>query len=257
MLRISNLTIMFGGLAALQGVSFSVGEKQIVGLIGPNGAGKSTLLNALCGIYAPTAGTISFGEHDLTRSSTHKLPSLGIARTFQNLELFPDATVRENILVGCDFRFKSSLLSDLVNGATARRTQHSANAEVDREISELGLLAVADEPVRNLPYGLQKRTELARALIAQPKLLLLDEPAAGANPTESQQLGMLIGQLREQRGMSVLLIEHDMPLVMNTCDHVIVLDHGTKIFEGDPSRVAKEPAVIEAYLGEEFAHAGR
>ncbi len=255
-LRLEKLSIMFGGLPALQDVSLTVDAGQIVGLIGPNGAGKSTLLNATCGIYKPTSGTASFGDRDLSRVAPHELPELGIARTFQNLELFGELTARENVQVGCDFRFKSSLLSDLFGVASKSPTTSDASRVVDEMLARFDLTDVASEPAATLSYGIQKRIEMARALVAQPKLILLDEPAAGANPTESKVLGEQIKRLREEMGISVLLIEHDMPLVMGVCDHVVVLDHGTKIFEGSPSEVAKAPAVVEAYLGEEPDNAG-
>ncbi|HEY5896710.1 MAG TPA: ABC transporter ATP-binding protein [Burkholderiales bacterium] len=248
LLQISELSISFAGLRALERVSFSVREGEILGLIGPNGAGKSTLLNCVSRVHAPTHGKVLYKGETLLDRPIHDLPSLGIRRTFQNLELFKDATVRENVLLGCAFRYRPALIADLLGLSKAKQAQ--ALERADKMLRVMDLAAHADTQVTALPYGVQKSVELARALASEPKLLLLDEPAAGMNPEESRRVGEKILGFKKL-GITVLLVEHDMRLVMSVCDRIVVLDHGEKIAQGDPGEVRANPAVIAAYLGEE------
>ena len=252
LLELSELSIAFAGLRALERVSFEVAEGEILGLIGPNGAGKSTLLNCVSRVHTPTAGAIRYLGMDLLRKPIHELAALGIRRTFQNLELFKDATVRENVVLGTALRYRASLAAELAG--LSRKAEAQAAARADKMLRVLELAGHADTPVTALPYGLQKSVELARALASEPKLLLLDEPAAGMNPQESRRVGSTILNLRKL-GITVLLIEHDMRLVMSVCDRIVVLDHGEKIAEGAPDAVRANRAVVAAYLGEDAAHA--
>jgi branched-chain amino acid transport system ATP-binding protein len=254
-LKIENLSMYFRGLKALNRVSFLLEKGLICGLIGPNGAGKTTLLNCLTRVYYPQAGRVFFNGHDVLARPIHRIAELGICRTFQNLELFKEATVHENLLIGCLFRFQSNLVADLFGFPATRRKFAKARKEVDSVIDQTGLNPYAHQKVSALPFGVQKTVELARALAGQPQLLLLDEPAAGMNPEESLQLAEMLRQLRGQQNITILLIEHDMRLIMNICDQIIVLDHGEKICEGPPSKVRTDPQVIKAYLGEEGSNA--
>jgi branched-chain amino acid transport system ATP-binding protein len=224
-------------------------------LIGPNGAGKSTLLNCISRLYRPDSGQIQFDGNDLTGRKMHEVAAMGVRRTFQNLELFRAASVRENVALGLVYRHRSSLLSEFLDLPKARAMRAAATEEANGVLASCGLGDVADAPVSDLPYGLQKSVELARALAGRPKLLLLDEPAAGMNPEESRRVAETVRRLRDRDGIAVLLVEHDMRVVMTVCDRLVVLDHGEKIAEGSPGDVRRTPAVIKAYLGDEPAHA--
>lgn len=255
LLEISKVSLSFSGLRALIDLSFDVAEGGIVGLIGPNGAGKSTLLNCISCLYRPENGQIRFDGRDLADCKSHQVAALGIRRTFQNLELFREASVRENVTLGLVYRYKLSLLGELFDLRSSRTMRRAAEDEANRILKSCGLSEVANISVSELPYGLQKSVELARALAGHPKLLLLDEPAAGMNPEESRHVAKTVRRLRDEDGITVLLIEHDMRVVMTVCDRVVVLDHGEKIGEGSPAEVRRAPAVIKAYLGDGGAHA--
>ncbi|PWB58998.1 MAG: hypothetical protein C3F17_17775 [Bradyrhizobiaceae bacterium] len=255
LLEIANLSLAFSGLRALANVSFDVEEGEIVGLIGPNGAGKSTLLNCISRLYQPDGGTIRFDGHDLGGRSAPEVAAMGIRRTFQNLELFREASVRENVALGLVYRYGSPLLAEFLALPGVRAKQRAALEDAERIVSECGLGEWAEARVAELPYGLQKLVELARALAGHPKLLLLDEPAAGMNREESTQVAETVRRLRDRDGITVLLIEHDMRVVMTVCERIVVLDHGEKIAEGSPAEIRRSPAVIKAYLGDELEDA--
>ena len=251
LLEIHHLTKRFGGLTALSDVTVSVAPNEIVGLIGPNGAGKTTLFNCITGLLRPDAGTIAFGrdrKEPLMGLPPHQVMQYGVARTFQNIRLFATMTVLEHVLVGVYIRTHTGLLGAVLQTAESRREERWAVDRARGILQALGLTALADQVASSLPFGLQRRLELARALASEPALLLLDEPAAGLNPTEKQGLLALIGRLRGQ-GLTVLLIDHDMRFVMPVSDRVVVLDDGQVIAEGPPNLVQGDPRVIEAYLG--------
>lgn len=251
LLEIRRLSIAFAGLQALDDVSFEVRKGEILGLIGPNGAGKSTLLNCVSRVYEPTGGSLLYQGENLLEWKIHDLAALGIRRTFQNLELFHEASVRENVILGAASRYRANVVSDLLRLGSARRAESQILAQADKLLGELGLSEYAEARVAALPYGVQKAVELARALASDPELLLLDEPAAGMNPEESRRVGATLQRLRREQGITLVLVEHDMRLVMSVCDRIVVLDHGEKIAEGAPAEVRENPAVVAAYLGEE------
>jgi branched-chain amino acid transport system ATP-binding protein len=240
----------FGGLVAVDSVSFSIPRRGIVSIIGPNGAGKTTFFNMLTGLYKPTAGTIAFDGRDVTAVRPDKIMKFGMARTFQNIRLFSTMTALENVLVGRHSRTSSGLFRSILRTPLARREEREGREQSRAMLEYVGLKPdVFDQMAVNLSYGDQRRVEIARALISNPKLLLLDEPTAGMNPQESARLTDFMRQLRDERGLTILLIEHDMKVVMGVSEHVTVLDHGEKIAEGQPDEVRANERVVEAYLG--------
>lgn len=248
-LKADNISVKFGGLVAVDDVSFDIPTGGVVSLIGPNGAGKTTFFNVLTGLYKPTSGVVTFDEKNITAKPPHKIAQAGVARTFQNIRLFGLMTAEENVMVAMHSHLKSGIIST-VFGTKRQRSEEEESKKTARELLDfVGIGNTADQFARNLSYGDQRRLEVARALALRPKVLLLDEPTAGMNPQESQTFVDFVYRVRDKKGVSILLIEHDMSVVMKVSERITVLDRGQKIAEGTPSEIKSNKQVIEAYLG--------
>lgn len=248
LLDVEGLGISFGGVKAVRDVSFSVKSGEIVSVIGPNGAGKTTLFNMVSGIYRPDSGSVSLEGQDVTAAPPHRLAEMGLSRTFQNLQIFQEMTVFENVITGCHLQERGSVWTDLLSLPSMHRRAGLAREGARKLLGRVRLEEAAEQEAGSLSYGALKRLEIARALALNPKILLLDEPAAGCNAVETEEIDVLIAELAAS-GVAILLVEHDMKLVMRISNHIVVLDHGEKVAEGDPRTVSRNPEVIAAYLG--------
>ena len=249
LLRIRELGMRFGGLSALEDFHLEVPPGSLYGLIGPNGAGKTTVFNIISGFLQPTQGAVYFNGHNITGMPAHEITSLGLARTFQNIRLFGDLSVLDNVLVGCHCRGRAGWWEAVARLPRYRREEKHSLARAQTLLEEVGLLDAAGEIAGRLPYGRQRRLEIARALATRPRFLLLDEPAAGLNPQETRELIFFIKEIKDRYRLTLLVIEHNLRLVMGLCEHLTVLDHGLTIAKGAPAEVRRHPAVIRAYLG--------
>ena len=251
MLEVGDLAISFGGLDALSGLGFQVAEREIFALIGPNGAGKSTVFNVITGLYPPVRGRVTLGGDDLIALAPHQIARRGVARTFQNTEVFRQLTALDNVLIGRHTHLRAGVIRGALWLPGVGREEARARESAYALLARLGLGDVAGVEAGSLPLGAQKRLEIARALASEPRLLLLDEPAGGLNPTETQTLMVVIRGLRDESGLTIVVVEHDMELVMGISARIAVLDHGRKIAEGRPGEISRDAAVVEAYLGSE------
>jgi len=247
--QMRHVTREFGGLKAVSDFSIKLERGELTGLIGPNGAGKTTVFNMITGMLRPTAGDITWKGENITRLPSHLITARGIARTFQNIKLFADMSVLENVMVSCHYSIDSSFLAAMLGLPKHRREEKRIREHSLKYLGEAGLAPLAFEKAQNLPYGLQRKLEIARALATEPGMLLLDEPAAGMNPMEKMELAAFIRRIREKSGITIFLIEHDMKFVMNICERIKVINYGQSIAEGSPDEIRSDPEVISAYLG--------